>query len=53
VVVGAERIDQLEQNIDLFGRAPLSADEVALVCGTRPRLGLSTLDPALWLKEEV
>jgi spore coat polysaccharide biosynthesis protein SpsF (cytidylyltransferase family)/aryl-alcohol dehydrogenase-like predicted oxidoreductase len=53
VVVGAERIDQLEQNIDLFGRPPLSADEVALVRGTRPRLGLSTLDPALWLKEEV
>jgi aryl-alcohol dehydrogenase-like predicted oxidoreductase/spore coat polysaccharide biosynthesis protein SpsF (cytidylyltransferase family) len=53
VVVGAERIDQLEQNIDLFGRPPLSADEVALVRSTRPRLGLSTLDPALWLREEV
>ncbi len=51
VVVGAERIDQLENNIDLFGNPKLSASEVALVRSTRPRLEEATLDPALWRNE--
>ncbi|MDO9438419.1 aldo/keto reductase [Hydrogenophaga sp.] len=51
VVVGAERMEQLEQNIDLFGRPPLAPDDMALIRRTRPRLDASTLDPALWLKD--
>lgn len=51
VVVGAERMEQLEQNIDLFGRPPLTPHDMALICRTRPLLNASTLDPALWLKE--
>lgn len=51
VVVGAERMEQLEQNIDLFGRPPLSPDDVTRIHRTRPRLDASTLDPALWLKD--
>jgi aryl-alcohol dehydrogenase-like predicted oxidoreductase len=50
VVVGMETEDQLEENLDLFVRPPLSADDCATIQQRIPRVPETLLNPALWPK---
>ncbi|MGD0192241.1 MAG: aldo/keto reductase [Rhizomicrobium sp.] len=50
VVVGMETEDQLEENLRLFLRPPLSAEECAQVQLRVPRAPEALLDPAQWPK---
>jgi spore coat polysaccharide biosynthesis protein SpsF len=50
VVVGLETEDQLEDNLRLFIRRPLTAEERAIVEARIPHLPLKLLNPALWPK---
>lgn len=50
VVVGLETEDQLDDNLRLFIKRPLSADESALVEARIPHLPVKLLNPALWPK---
>jgi spore coat polysaccharide biosynthesis protein SpsF len=50
VVVGLETEDQLEDNLRLFIRRPLTAEECAIVEARIPHLPLKLLNPALWPK---
>jgi spore coat polysaccharide biosynthesis protein SpsF len=50
VVVGLETEDQLEDNLRLFVRRPLTAEECAIVEARIPHLPLKLLNPALWPK---
>ena len=48
VVVGAETLDQLSENVRLFQRPSLSADQRAVVRETFPDMPERLLNPALW-----
>ena len=48
VVVGAETLDQLTENVRLFQRPPLSPDQQAVVRETFPDMPERLLNPALW-----
>jgi spore coat polysaccharide biosynthesis protein SpsF len=48
VVVGMETEDQLDENLRLFVRAPLSAQDCAAIRRRIPRLPERLLNPALW-----
>ncbi len=48
VVVGMETEDQLDENLRLFVRAPLSAQDCAAIERRIPRLPERLLNPALW-----
>ena len=48
VVVGAETLDQLSENVRLFQRPPLSPDQQAVVRETFPDMPERLLNPALW-----
>lgn len=48
VVVGLETEDQLEDNLRLFVRRPLTAPECGIVEARLPHLPLALLDPAQW-----
>jgi aryl-alcohol dehydrogenase-like predicted oxidoreductase len=48
VVVGMENEDQLETNLHLMTRPPLSAQDCARLEGSRPRLPVRLLDPSQW-----
>jgi len=48
VVVGAERVDQVIANIDLFSRPPLTPEQVAQVGSALPSVPEALLNPALW-----
>ena len=50
VVVGMETEDQLDANLHLCARAPLSPADCALVESELPRLPPQLLNPALWPK---
>lgn len=50
VVVGLETMDQLEDNLRLFVRAPLDAHDCANVAARLPRVPARLLDPAAWPK---
>lgn len=50
VVVGMETEDQLEENLRLFLRRPLSPQECALIDARTPKLPAQFLDPAQWPK---
>lgn len=50
VVVGMETEDQLDTNLRLFVRRPLSAEECAHVEARIPQLPVALLDPAQWPK---
>ncbi len=50
VVVGLETEDQLDDNLRLFIKLPLNADECALVEARIPHLPVKLLDPAQWPK---
>jgi spore coat polysaccharide biosynthesis protein SpsF len=50
VVVGLETEDQLDDNLRLFIKRPLNADECALVEARIPHLPVKLLNPALWPK---
>lgn len=48
VVVGIEAMDQLEQNVAAFARAPLTDEQCAELVRTRPQTEERVLDPACW-----
>lgn len=48
IVVGMENIAQVEENVTLFSRAPLTHDEIALVEATLPVASEALLDPTKW-----
>jgi aryl-alcohol dehydrogenase-like predicted oxidoreductase/spore coat polysaccharide biosynthesis protein SpsF (cytidylyltransferase family) len=48
LVVGAERVDQLIANVDLFRRPPLTEEQANKVTESRPRVPETFLNPALW-----
>jgi spore coat polysaccharide biosynthesis protein SpsF len=48
IVVGADNLAQLEQNLALFRKPPLTAEQLALIDASRPAIALETLDPARW-----
>ncbi len=50
VVVGMETEDQLEENLRLFVRPPLSAEDCAAIRQRVPRVPEALLDPARWPK---
>ena len=50
VVVGLETEDQLDANLDLFVRRPLTTGQCALVEARVPQLPAALLDPAQWPK---
>ncbi|MEI9932700.1 MAG: hypothetical protein WDM89_19740 [Rhizomicrobium sp.] len=50
VVVGLETEDQLDDNLRLFIKRPLGADECALVEARIPHLPVKLLNPAQWPK---
>ena len=50
VVVGLETEDQLDDNLRLFIKRPLNADECALVEARIPHLPVKLLNPAQWPK---
>lgn len=50
VVVGMETETQLDENLRLFVRAPLSAQDCAAVESRIPRLPEALLDPAQWTR---
>jgi len=50
VVVGMETQDQLERNLRLAARPPLSAEDCALIAQAAPRVPEQLLDPAQWPK---
>ena len=47
-MIGVVDCAQLEQNLELFAAAPLSAGELAAVRARRPRLPDAVLNPNLW-----
>lgn len=49
-VLGLETQSQLQANLALFARPPLTADECAFIDKTRPRVPASFLDPPQWPK---
>jgi aryl-alcohol dehydrogenase-like predicted oxidoreductase len=48
VVIGMETEEQLETNLALIARRPLSASDCAALESRRPRLPVELLDPAQW-----
>jgi aryl-alcohol dehydrogenase-like predicted oxidoreductase len=50
VVVGLETEEQLDDNLRLFIKRPLNADECALVEARIPHLPIALLNPAAWPK---
>lgn len=50
VVVGQETLDQLENNLRLAARPPLSLNDCARIEAARPRVPAALLDPAQWPK---
>jgi aryl-alcohol dehydrogenase-like predicted oxidoreductase len=48
VVVGMETLDQLECNLRLAVRAPLTPEQCRSVAQSRPRVPAQLLDPAQW-----
>jgi len=48
VVIGMETEDQLEANLALVARAPLSPQDCSLIEARRPHLPAALLDPAQW-----
>jgi spore coat polysaccharide biosynthesis protein SpsF len=50
VVVGMETEDQLEENLRLFVRLPLAAEDCAAIEQRIPRVPETLLNPALWPK---
>lgn len=48
IVVGAERVDQVIANVDLFSRPPLTAAQAAQVESALPSVPEALLNPALW-----
>ena len=51
LVVGLETEAQLEANLALFAKPPLSAEDCARVKAFLPRLPEQLLNPALWPKK--
>ena len=51
VVVGQETEEQLEANLRLSIRPPLSPEECAAIEAARPRVAIALLDPAQWPKQ--
>lgn len=47
-MVGIEAMDQLEQNVAAFARAPLTDEQCAELVRTRPQTEERVLDPACW-----
>ncbi|MBX7460378.1 aldo/keto reductase [Qipengyuania huizhouensis] len=50
VVVGADNLAQLTENLKLGRRMPLTAEAIEHLVATRPSVSSSTLDPAQWRK---
>ncbi len=50
VVVGMETLEQLQSNVRLFARPVMDQPDMESILNSRPRLGESTLNPALWKK---
>jgi len=50
VVVGLESEDQLDDNLRLFIKPPLAAEDCASVAARIPRMPVALLDPAQWPK---
>jgi spore coat polysaccharide biosynthesis protein SpsF len=50
VVVGLESEDQLDDNLRLFIKPPLAAEDCASVTARIPRMPVALLDPAQWPK---
>jgi spore coat polysaccharide biosynthesis protein SpsF len=50
VVIGLETEDQLDRNLRLATRRPLTAEECAVVADALPRVPEQLLNPALWPK---
>lgn len=48
VVIGMETEDQLEANLALIRRAPLSPQDCSAIEGRRPQLPVAFLDPSQW-----
>jgi aryl-alcohol dehydrogenase-like predicted oxidoreductase len=48
IVVGMETEAQLEDNLALFKRPPLSAEDCSAIEASRPRVPAELLDPAKW-----
>ena len=49
-ILGMETEDQLQMNLSLFAKPPLTADECGFIDCTRPRVPAAFLDPAQWPK---
>lgn len=50
IAVGMETSEQLKENLELFCKSPLEADEISILQASRPRLAEQTLNPACWLR---
>ena len=48
IVIGVDKIDQLQDNILLFGAKPMNKEELIIVHNSRPILSELTLNPSLW-----
>jgi aryl-alcohol dehydrogenase-like predicted oxidoreductase len=48
LVIGVETVDQVKDNLRLFGRGPLPADVMAAVDCAVPELPAEILTPSLW-----
>lgn len=53
IVIGAETIDQLSQNLDCLENPPLDVSEVQYARATRPRIDARSIDPALWMRDRL
>jgi aryl-alcohol dehydrogenase-like predicted oxidoreductase len=48
VVVGAERVDQVIANVELFRQPPLTVEQTETVANSLPKVPEAFLNPALW-----
>jgi aryl-alcohol dehydrogenase-like predicted oxidoreductase len=48
VVVGMETLDQLDQNLSIFGNSLMKDNEIKDVTLTRPEVSKNTLNPSNW-----
>jgi aryl-alcohol dehydrogenase-like predicted oxidoreductase len=53
IVVGADNMAQLDQNLVLFSKPPLTRRQLTLIEESRPVIAPTTLDPARWAPREL
>ena len=51
IIVGMEKIEQLEENIKYFNSPVLNKNEINDINKTRPQVSEKSLNPAMWAKE--